>query len=79
MARWYGVTTFSLMKFKDFMPILFGPSANRIPDFYIPNNLNYLVSVTNLSRSEFFANTSAIIEKMTVIPFYSYFLSMEKN
>jgi len=75
MSKWYGHDAYSIVKTKKLIKVLFGEESKRLPNLYVPFNLDYLVAAINLPQSSFFGSYINIIEKMSVFPLYTYFMS----
>ena len=79
MSNWYGYNVFSSYNTKHLMKLLFGQHSKLLPKLYVPENLDFLVSAINLPKSLFFGSYVNIIEKMSIYPLYTIFMSDEDS
>ena len=57
---------------------LFGEKASEKPSVYIQSGLKHLVEKCCMPNSHYFARVEDIINKMTILPFYYEFLSVDQ-
>lgn len=75
MFNWYGYnnTQTNIRKFNN---EVFGKASKTVTNVLIPYNLENLISNVNLPNSMYFESIESIIQKTTIMPFYTAFITL---
>lgn len=79
MFYWYGFQNQPRSNICSFNKMLFSTNSRSINNIIIPHNLHELVQNIGLNESKYFSTDEYLIKRMTLIPFYLFFINISEK